>query len=155
MRFRPHSQNSQLIGQRENRLTDAAKWAGVPRTHQTHFVEASGKEKLMVDDTSDSTEFRQNFFLQKSDTEIVDSTPSATDIENTSTLGKDDSEVNEMHRSDNGWKWSMNPVSILYDKTDILRHIKSTESSWQLRTVCSEVATVITYYCDIILKLCH
>ena len=39
----------------------AQKWAGVlavPRTHQTHCVQTSGRDKLMVVDTSDSTEFR-------------------------------------------------------------------------------------------------
>ncbi len=39
----------------------AQKWAGalaVPRTHQTHCVQTSGRDKLMVADTSDATEFR-------------------------------------------------------------------------------------------------
>ena len=37
--------------------------------------------------------------------------------------GKDDSEVNVMHRSGNGWKWPTNPDSILYDNMDIVRPI--------------------------------
>ena len=37
------------------------KWkdvVGVPMTHQTHCIQTSGKQKLMVADTSDSTQFR-------------------------------------------------------------------------------------------------
>ena len=83
------------------------------RTHQTHCVQTIGREKLMVADTSDSTEFR-----------IVRTQKVAEEQECDE---NDDSEVNVMHRSGNGWKWPTNPDSITIIRTllDLLIHRKA------------------------------